>query len=176
MKRRILGCIAACFVAAGLLSQPARANLFVGYLSECLAVTATTCTENTGGSYARQPIIFTVPAFGKVVNSIPYAFAVAAGSSIAGHALYAAPTGGSPLLIMPLATPLALAQPGDRGDVGALSFTVTAINAAFNGSFSHATITAGATVGPTQDGSNATAASPLTITQGEMYLTGGITW
>lgn len=77
---------------------------------------------------------------------------------------------------MPFATALVVAAPGDRGDVGTISLTVTALVAFFNGSFAQAAVSSGGNVGPTQDGSIATAGSALTTTRGELYKAGTITW
>lgn len=175
MKRHLLGCAAAALLC-GVAAVPAHADLLVGYLGECSAVTATTCTEPTAAGYARQPIIFNTPTFGKSVNSIPFSYASVTIGTIAGRALYDAPTGGNLLVVMPLASPLAVPSQGDRGDVGSLSLTVTALVGAFNGSFSQAAVASAAAVGTTQDGSSATAATALTITRGQLYKAASITW
>ena len=175
MKRILVTAAALC----GLLASAplAHADLFVGWLADCTAVTATTCTELTATGYARQPVVFNVPAFGKSVNTAPYSFAQTVTGTIAGRALYDAATGGNLDVVMPLATPLAIVSPpGDRGDVAALSLTVTALAGAPNGSFSQAAVASGAAVGTTQDGSTATAGSALTITRGQLYKAGTVTW
>ena len=171
MKRFFAVAVALGFV---VFAPAAHAALFVGWLAECTATTTTTCTELTGSGYARQPIILATPLFGKAVNTAPYSFAST--GTIAGRALYDAATAGNLVAVMPLATPLVVSQPGDRGDVGSLSLTVTALVAVPNGSFSQAAVASGAAIGPTQDGSAATAGSALTITRGEMYKAGTVTW
>jgi hypothetical protein len=175
MKRKLV-VLAAAALLGFLGSRQARADLLVGYLGDCTAVTATTCTESTATGYARQPIILSTPMFGKSVNSIPFSFAQTVLGTIAGRALFDAPTAGNLLVVMPLANPLTIAPPGDRADVGALSLTVTALAAVFNGSFSQAAVASGAAVGTTQDGSSATAATALTITRGQLYKAASITW
>ncbi len=168
--------LSALIAALGLLAlaPAAHAALFVGWLAECTATTTTTCTELTGTGYARQPIILSTPAFGKAVNQNPYSFAST--GTIAGRALYDAATGGNLAAVMPLAAAQVISQPGDRGDVGSLSLTVNALVGVPNGSFSQAAVASGAVIGPSQDGTNATAGSALTITRGELYKAGTITW
>ena len=161
--KKLLGAL----LAAGLLTlivTPAEARFMEGYLAECTAITATTCTELTGGSYARQPISFGDPVKGVSFNRIPYSFGNISGT-VAGRAVYDSATGGNLLVTMPLAT--ALSVPPDQGDVGTLKVTVTGMVNVGNASLYSAPIAAGATFGTTGDGSNVSAVLASQMLRGE---------
>ena len=120
----------------------------------------------TGSSYGRQPIAFADArgSTGVVVNRVPYSFGNGTGGSVAGHAVYDAPTGGNLLLVIPLASTFS-PPPADQGDVGALSITVTNLAVAVPATYS-GTYAAGGTVGTTPDGSTVTAGSAAAISHG----------
>jgi hypothetical protein len=169
-----VGALAAVLVGAAIIS--AKADAFVGFLSDCTAVTATSCTELTATGYSRQPIAMTDMVYGKTVNSIPFSFLQTATGTVVGRGLYDALTGGNLIAVIPLATSISLSTPGDRGDVGAIAFTLTSQATIFSSKFSQGTLTSGATIGTSSDGSSVTAATGLTMTRGQIYKTGTVTW
>ena len=165
MKRiAVLGAASAATLL--LLARSAEAKTIDGWLAECVVVGAGSCAEQTARAYARQPISFSTLGSGVTVAANPYTFGQAVSGTIAGRAIYDAPTGGHLLVVLPVATPYAIPSQGDVGDVGALRFTMTALAAypraeAYTGFFP-----AGATLGTTQDGSTVTTGTNESITRG----------
>ena len=144
----------------------ANAKSIDGWLAQCSAVAAAACTEPTASTYARQPISFASPVKGLTVNATTYQFSQANLGTVAGRAIFDAPTGGHLLLVLPLAAGYAVPIQGDYGDVGALRFTWTSMTAIANGDAFSASFLAGSTVGATPDGSSVTAGTNESFTRG----------
>jgi hypothetical protein len=165
MKRFLFAVVALACLALGLPAV-AEAHFVDGFLADCSAVTATTCTELTGTGYARQPIFFNSPTKGIASLGTPYYFPASVGGTIAGRAVYDAPTGGNLLFIMPLATPFVIPSNGDTGDVGSIKVTFTAFVPFQYGETFIGTAASGATLGTTSDGSTVTSGHTLTFLRG----------
>ena len=157
MKRLFAAALLACTAMSGA----AQAHFIDGYLAECSAVAAGSCTEFATAGYARQPVFFNATAKGATSIATPYTFGGGFSGTVVGRAIYDAPTGGNLLLVMPLATPLVTSQPGDAADVGSikLNFTVLA-NYQYGEAYSGAAAAA-AVLGTTGDGSALTAGVAL---------------
>lgn len=141
----------------GMLLFPAlaRADFVAGYLADCSAVTATTCTEFTSTGYGRQLIRFSDPVNGVTVNRNTYSFGNGAVGTLAGRAIYDAPTGGNLMLVWPIAVPFAVSI--DQGDAGAIQLIITALAAVPNASnFNIAYPVGSGAIGTTPDGSSVT--------------------
>ena len=156
-----------------LLAQAAEARTIDGWLGECQVTGTGACTEPATPGYARQPISFSTLGAGLTVNAQPYTFGQGVTGTIAGRAVYDAPTGGRLLLVLPSAAPIAIPSQGDRGDVGALRFTLAPLAGysrvdAFSGSFA-----LGSILGNTPDGSTVTAGTNETITRGVLAANPG---
>ncbi len=163
MRFALLGVI--CMTAL-LLGHPVDAKTIDGWLGQCAAVTALTCTEPTAPGYARQPVSFATLGKGLTVNATPFTFGQAPLPVVAGRAIFDAPTGGHVLVVLPLAAPYTVPANGDQADVGGLRFTFAALATytaaeAFTGSFA-----SGAVLGATPDGSTVTAGTNETMTRG----------
>ena len=151
-----------------ILLSPLRASAhFIdGYLAECTAVAAGQCTEVTATGYARQPVFFNNAVKGVAPLGSSFFFGPASAGTIAGRAIFDAPTGGNLVLVLPLATPLVIGTQGDNGDVGALKPTFTALVNLQAGELLNTTMLAGSTIGTTLDGSAITAGVNLTLFRG----------
>jgi hypothetical protein len=134
----------------------ARAGVFDGYLAECTAVTATTCTEIATTGYNRQAITFNGLAGGLVTSGNYYSFSQSGtgGATIAGRAVYDAATGGNLLAVIPVATSVVLPTYGDRGSPGSLQFTLTGYSGVYSADAISANWLAGTTIGTAPDGSS----------------------
>lgn len=163
MRFVLLGAMAAMALAA---AGRADAKSIDGWLGQCSATAAAACTEPTSASYARQPISFASPIKGVTISSTPYQFSQAGLGTVAGRAIFDAPTGGHLLVVLPLATSYAVPSQGDYGDVGALRFTWSAMTGIANGDAFSSSFLAGATVGATPDGSAVTVGTNETFTRG----------
>jgi hypothetical protein len=106
-----------------------------GYLALATAVSAGAITEFSGGGYARQPIAFGDPVDGVTFSAVPYTFGQAVRlGTVAGRAIYDAPTGGNLLLVLPYPTPIATGRlPWDAGDAGHLRLFFTALGSIHRG-------------------------------------------
>ena len=166
MKRLAL---AATAIVSLAFAHQARAAFIDGWLSECTAVATGSCTELTGTGYARQPIGFSSPTNGVTVNSNPFTFGPAAGT-IAGRGVYDAASGGHLLFVIPVATSIAAAASNpDRGDVGAIKFTIAAMaNYPLAGAYI-GTVAPAAVVGTSADGSSVSSGVAGTIYRGDGY-------
>ena len=175
MKRGLVG-LAAVVAAAVLSAMPAHALFISGFLAQCTAVASGSCTEQTATGYARQPIAFgnianvvaNSSATASVAQAVPYSFAQGVSGSIAGHAIYDAPSGGNLLAVLPYAGSYTIPSYGDRGDVGSLSFTVPAANG-YPPNGLNTTYQAGGTIGATPDGSVVSTGIAFKVEHGDGY-------
>ena len=158
MKRLLIAA-----VLAAILPRVASAHFIDGYIGDCSANTATTCTELTATGYARQPVYFTPPVKGVVPLGYRFGFPPGVGGSITARAIYDAPTGGNLLMVLPLAAAYTIPSSGDAVDVGGIKLTFTALAALQFGEGYVGNIAASAALGTTQDGSAFVAARTLTI-------------
>jgi hypothetical protein len=165
--------VRAALMVAAMLAAPmaAHATMFDGYLADCSAITATSCTELSSAGYARQPISFGDAVKGVSRNTVPYSFGSTGSGSIVGRALFDAPTGGNLVAVIPLATAIT-APPVDQADSGTITLNVAALAAYQVGRSYSGTIAAGATIGTSGDGSTVTAGIKDAIRQG--YLTAAL--
>jgi hypothetical protein len=172
MKRLTLAI--AGLLAFGLVHS-ARAGVFDGYLAECSAVTATTCTEPTATGYTRQPISFNGIGGGTVVSASPYTFPPVATAtiSLAGRAIFDAPAGGNLLAVVPLASAATTPSYGDRAEAGAIRFTIPGYAGAINADTISALWPAGTTIGTTPDGSAVTAGVNVQMARGKAQAYAG---
>ncbi len=142
---------AALLLGASVLAfaSTASAHFADGWLSDCSAVSAGSCTEVAPAGYARQPIFFLTPTnSGILTNGQPFYFPqTTAGLSIAGRALYDAPTGGHLLAVIPWTVAQTAGSTGDRGDVGAFSISLTGYTTNYVGDAIVANYASGATLG-----------------------------
>ena len=148
-----------------LAASPAHATLTDGYLAECTAVATGSCTELTGGSYARQPISFQDAVKGVSNSSVPYSFGGGAAGTIVGRAVYDAPTGGNLMLVIPLATPV-VSPPVDQSDVGAIKLTITALQAYQSAKVVNTLLQPGVALGTSGDGSVVSSGVKLAVRSG----------
>jgi hypothetical protein len=153
-----------------LAAGSASAHMIDGFLAQCSAVGAGTCTEFAMSGYLRQPIYFNSATKGVAKIGTTYTFPAVAGT-MAGRAIYDQPTGGNLLMVMPLATPVVLGSTKDTGDVASIVLTITALapyqySAAYSGTF-----LAAAVLGTDTDGSVLTGGVALTIARGELRAT-----
>ena len=168
--------LAVLFVAISLVFEPllAEAHFIDGYIADCSATTSTTCTEFTATGYSRQPMFFNAPTSGVTRNAAPFSFSPLVTGVVAGRAIYDAPSGGTLLLIIPLAAPLTITGGGDHQDVGTITLTFTAMVPLYYSESYIGTAAAGSTLGSTADGSTLTNSHDLTFLRGIM-LPGTIT-
>jgi hypothetical protein len=161
----LLALTAFAFAAHG---SPAMAQHFVdGFLAQCTAVSAGTCTESTATGYARQQIQFQLPVNGVSVSANAYTFGPAGIGSIAGHAVYTALTGGTVVEVLPLAAATTFSGGAlDHGESGALSVTYSALTSYHDAGFYGGTYASGATIGTDNAGGTVTAGQTLTIDRG----------
>ena len=124
-----------------------------GYLALATAVSPGAITEFLGGSYARQPIAFGDAVDGVAFSAVPYTFGQAVRlGTVAGRALYDAPTGGNLLLVLPLPTPTASGRlPWDAGEAGHLRLFFTALGSIHRGGSYTGRVAAGAMAGLCSD-------------------------
>ncbi len=174
MKRSLVG-LAAVALLSLASAVPAHALFISGFLAQCTAVATGSCTEQTASGYARQPIVFSAisnatnsTTTASVSQAMPYSFAQTVGGSIAGHAIYDAPTGGNLLAVLPYAASTTIPSIGDRGDVGSLGFTVpTAVG--YPAAGLNTIYQAGATIGATPDGSVVSTGVAFKVKHGDGY-------
>jgi hypothetical protein len=168
IRRALLG-LALCLGIAGLGSGAAQAQHFVdGFLAQCTAVGAGTCTESTATGYARQQIFFRIPAFGVSPNEAPFTFGPSGVGTFAGHGVYTALTGGTLIMVVPFATTMTFSGGMlDRGDDGSINITYAALTTYGDAGFYAGTYTTGATIGTAYSGAaTVTAGQALTIDRG----------
>jgi hypothetical protein len=164
-------------VLSAALVSGAQASFIAGFLAQCTAMTSTSCTEQTETGYARQPIQFgpiantvslsTVTP--RIAQSIPYAFAQGVTGTIAGHAIYDAPTNGNLLLLIPYAAAYTIPSIGDRGDVGSIQINLSS-GANYPPDGLNAVFQTGATLGTTVlDGSTVTFGTGFMVQHGQGF-------
>ena len=144
--------------AALCATTSAQARIFDGWLGDCVAVTATSCTEVTTAGYARQAVSMSGLSGGVVVNTNSITFPqVGTGNAVlAGRAVYDAPTGGNLVLVLPVATAYSVPTIGDRLDTGAVKFTIAGYTGTVSADVISAAWQAGTAIGTTTDGSSVT--------------------
>jgi hypothetical protein len=83
-------------------------GFFVGALTAITSGAAGTVTEATGGAYARQAISFGAAAARSKANNAVISLPVSTSDhgNIVGWGIYSAVSGGSPLHVIPLGTPI----------------------------------------------------------------------
>jgi hypothetical protein len=166
MKRTIgFGLAAAGFLAS---VHSADAHFVDGYIALCGAVGTGTCTELSASGYARQPVYFTAPVKGVSPLGNPVSFQIAA--TIAGRAIYDAPTGGNLIMVMPVAA--TITSPGVNYDVGAIKLTFTALAPYQFGETYIGKVAATTAMGTTSDGTTLTSGVALDFFRGEVLPQG----
>jgi hypothetical protein len=147
------------------LTRAAEAHFIDGYIAECTAVTTTSCTEPSYTNYGRQPVYFNTPANnGYLASALRFQFASpSAGLTFTGRAIFDAPTGGRLLMVIPATfTP---PYPGDVGETGSVSFTLSNSTGLLGDAIS-ATYATGATLGTMSSGSLVTTGTNVSVSRG----------
>ena len=124
-----------------------------GYLALATAVSPGAITEFSGSGYGRQSIAFGDPVDGVCFSAVPYTFGQAVRlGTVAGRAIFDAPTGGNLLLVLPFPTPIASGRlPWDAGEAGHLRLFFTALGSIHRGASYTGRIAAGAMAGLCSD-------------------------
>jgi hypothetical protein len=124
-----------------------------GYLALCSAVGLGFVTEASARGYTRQPIAFPVPEYGVSMNSKPWNFAFPKVGTIAGRAVYDAPSGGNLLLVLPFAEPRTTPADGptDAGNVGDITLIFGGLGGLPDGAAFNLSFDSGAVVGSVYD-------------------------
>ena len=170
IQRVLLGVATTVAVAFPLFG--AQARFIDGFLAQCSTVGPGTCTEIVSAAYARQSVGFATPTSGRSVNATPFTFGSNGVPSIAGHAVYDAPTGGNLLLVLPLASPAAFGNGVvDAGDVGTLAVIYTGLSGVGDGSAFVGDFAAASVLGTSIDGSVVTTGSGLSVNHGAAQAT-----